>query len=260
MSLNQQFNTYASYYDLLYKDKNYSAEANFIKQLLVKHSKKNIKTLKLIDLACGTGRHLIELGKKGFNNLSGSDISKAMIDEAKNNAAKSKYKLQLYNYSFQEAFKISHKYDVVISMFSAFNYLTSYNDQHVALNNINKLLTKKGLFVFDYWNGHAVVNNYSPVKVLRKKNGNNELIRISETTLDLINQKAKVKFNCSYLSNKIKIIQFEETHFLHYYFYSEMCNLLNTHGFDIIHVSPFMSLKKKISADVWNISIVAQKR
>jgi hypothetical protein len=144
-------------------------------------------------------------------------------------------------------------------MFSAMNYLTSYKDQSKTLLNIHSLLNTGGLFIFDYWNGCAVTEHYSPVKVLRKKQDDAEIIRISETTLDLIEQHAEVKFSCNYLKKEQRVADFQETHSLHYYYFSEIKNLLQSHSFEILHISPFMHPDKPLASDEWNISIVARK-
>lgn len=259
MKENSQFDVYAAFYDLLYKDKDYKGESEYIDQLIAKFLNKEKAKTTLLDLACGTGKHLLELSSKGYASLSGSDISHAMIEIAtKNTEAKGK-KITYYNHSFQEADKINQTYDVVISMFSAMNYLTSYFDQSKTLSNIHQLLNSGGLFIFDYWNGCAVTQNYSPVKVLKKKQDDVEIIRISETSLNLIDQSATVKFTCNYLKNNERVADFEETHFLHYYYFSEIKNLLASHHFEILHISPFMHVDKILTPQEWNISIIARK-
>jgi 2-polyprenyl-3-methyl-5-hydroxy-6-metoxy-1,4-benzoquinol methylase len=254
-----QFDVYAAFYDLLYRDKDYKGEAAYIDQLITKFLKKERNNITLLDLACGTGKHLFELASKGYAHLSGSDISKSMIDIAKKHAESNNQDITFYNHSFQEANKIQQSFNVIISMFSAFNYLTSYDDQSKTLSNIHKLLHPDGLFIFDYWNGCAVTESYSPVKVLRKKQDEAEIIRISETTLDLIHQNATVKFICNYLKNNERIAEFEETHLLHYYYFSEIKNLLVSHDFEILSVSPFMHVHKEVTPQEWNISVIARK-
>ncbi len=254
-----QFDVYAAFYDLLYKDKDYRGEALYIDQLITQFSNGDKAQMPLLDLACGTGKHLLELSDLGYSKLSGSDISASMIEVAKQNAALRKKPLSFYNYSFQQADQIDKKFDVVISMFSAFNYITSYEDQSKTLKNICQLLNKNGLLVFDYWNGAAVVRHYSPVKVLRKKIAEKEILRISETTLDQMLQKATVKFTCSYFEANQRMAEFEEVHQLHYYYFAEMTNLLKGHGFEVLSAMPFMSTDDRVKTDDWNISIVARK-
>lgn len=257
--MTSQFDVYAAFYDLLYKDKDYRGESEYIDKLISKFLDKDKSKTTLLDLACGTGKHLLELSTMGYASLSGSDISKSMIDIAEKNAEAKGRKIAYYNYSFQEADKINQAYDVVISMFSAMNYLTTYADQSKTLSNIHGLLNPAGLFIFDYWNGYAVTEGYSPVKVVKKKQDDAEIIRISETSLDLIEQQATVKFTCDYFKNNERKADFEEIHLLHYYYFSEMKNLLNSHRFEILHISPFMDINKVLTPQEWNISIIAKK-
>ena len=48
-----QFDVYAAFYDLLYKDKNYKAESEYIDRLIDRFSKQKRQNLTLLDLACG---------------------------------------------------------------------------------------------------------------------------------------------------------------------------------------------------------------
>lgn len=260
MEGNSQFDVYAAFYDLLYKDKNYKGEAEYIDQLITRFLNQERNRTSVLDLACGTGKHLLQLAKQGYGQLSGSDISSAMIKIAVENAQKESKDITFHNYSFQECNKINDRFDVILSMFSAVNYLTTYADQSKTLRNISGLLNPGGLFIFDYWNGCAVTEMYSPVKVLRKSEGSAEILRVSQTELDLIEQAAVVEFTCHYFEQDRRVANFEETHHLHYYYFSEMKNLLWSHDFDILYIAPFMQMEKSLSSDDWNISIVAKKR
>src|SRR2546430_11502469 len=57
---------YSAYYDLLYHDKDYAAEARFVAELVRRHGGRPPAGVELLDLACGTGRHLIELARLGM--------------------------------------------------------------------------------------------------------------------------------------------------------------------------------------------------
>ena len=62
---------YSKYYNLVYKNKNYQSEVNYISQIL-KSEKKNIKNI--LELGSGTGAHAIYLLKKGFNLCKSKDM------------------------------------------------------------------------------------------------------------------------------------------------------------------------------------------
>ena len=63
------FDAYARYYDLLYQDKDYVAEVDFVVDLL---SRYGVKTRSLLELGCGTGCHAGYLGNKGFECIGKS--------------------------------------------------------------------------------------------------------------------------------------------------------------------------------------------
>ena len=90
------FNAYAKYYDLLYKNKDYNKEADYISRFIKKY-KPDTKTI--LDLGCGTGRHDLHLSVKGFD-ITGVELSEDMYSAAvnlskengiKNNSLKVRY-------------------------------------------------------------------------------------------------------------------------------------------------------------------------
>ncbi|NJN27895.1 MAG: class I SAM-dependent methyltransferase [Cyclobacteriaceae bacterium] len=255
----QQFDDkYSDFYDLLYKDKNYKDEALFIDKLITGYYNQQ-KEIQLLDLACGTGRHLDELHNIGYVQLSGSDISGSMIKVAEERFKTQGKSVKLYNSSFQKSNEIPGEYDVVISMFSAVNYIINYQDQVLSFRNIYNLLKKGGVFIFDFWNGNAVVDHYSPVKVVRKKEGDKEIQRISETSIDTITQDVTVKFTCSLYEQEKRELEFIESHNLHYYYFPEIKNLLYQTGFSVDKICPFMNADAEVNPMDWNIAVVAKK-
>jgi ubiquinone/menaquinone biosynthesis C-methylase UbiE len=255
----QQFDKkYSDFYDILYKEKNYKAEASFIDQLIGEQYSCP-KDIQLLDLACGTGRHLEELYKIGYRKMMGSDISRSMINVAIDKFNSIDNQIKFYTSSFQRSNEIPGEFDVVISMFSAVNYITNYQDQVLSFKNIFNLLKNGGIFIFDIWNGNAVVDHYSPVKILRKKDGHQEIQRISETEINTITQDVSVKFTCSLFENDHREIEFIETHLLHYYYLPEIKNLLFQAGFTVAKICPFMNAQAEIEPLDWNITIVAKK-
>jgi len=83
------FNDYARFYDLLYQDKDYKVECDFLEKVFSKFSTRRINSI--LDLGCGTGSHSLPLAKKGFH-LTGVDQSKTMINQAKEKALKENLK------------------------------------------------------------------------------------------------------------------------------------------------------------------------
>jgi SAM-dependent methyltransferase len=251
------FADYSEYYDLLYEDKPYLEEALFVAGLLKQYAPETEPVRTILDLACGTGRHCFELEAMGYT-VEGSDIAEPMILRAKKAAAERGSSVVFHNRSFQEADKIGRRYDAVISMFSAIDYLNSHDDLMVSLLNISGLLSPGGLFVFDYWNGNAVIKDFSPTRTLRKERAGLEIVRNSTTQLDIVQQIAKVNFHFICLADGEKKHEFTEEHKIRYFFFREIETYLELCGFELLHRSDFLS--ETFSPDSWNIAIVARKK
>ena len=138
------------YYRLLYKKRSEKEAQSFIDNIL---NKINIKTdSKVLDLACGSGRHSKYLEKKGFN-VVGIDKSERNILVAKKNENKN---LIFIN---QEMTKnINRKFDAVFNFFTSFGYLDhKYN--YDTIENISKNLNAGGLFIIDFLNHKFIRDN-----------------------------------------------------------------------------------------------------
>jgi len=73
------FKKYAAIYDLIYKDKDYSKEAQHIVEILQKYGVNQGSSI--LNLGCGTGRHDHILAKMGCK-MTGVDMSEEMVDIA----------------------------------------------------------------------------------------------------------------------------------------------------------------------------------
>ena len=84
---------YSRYYDLIYQNKDYFSEVEYIESLIKKDS---IEIKTILDLGCGTGRHDELLCDKGYV-VHGVDISEEMLKIAetrrKNNENKLSFSL-----------------------------------------------------------------------------------------------------------------------------------------------------------------------
>ena len=107
---------------------------------------------KILDLACGTGRHSIYLSKKGFD-VVGIDQSKKNIITAKENENE---KLIFFE---QEMTKdINMQFNAIFNFFTSFGYVDhKYN--YNTIENISKNLKKGGLFIIDFLNQKIVRKN-----------------------------------------------------------------------------------------------------
>ena len=249
---------YSAYYDLLYHDKDYAAEARFVAELVRRHCGRPPAGVELLDLACGTGRHLVELARLGMV-VAGSDRSAAMLEQARRNLERAGVQAALYAHPFQTADRIGRTFDVVTAMFSAVNYLTTDGDIASALGAIGRLLAPGGLFIFDFWNGNAVLEGYSPVRVKDVRVEGRRLLRTGETRLDPVRHAAHVHYTVVIQEDGKVATEFTEDHHLRYYFPQEMVDLLEGHGLEVVQRCPFMHAEAEITPHEWNLTYVARK-
>src|SRR3989344_5362829 len=103
------------YYHVLYKNRDFTEAELFIDNLvqLIKPSKSN----RILDLACGKGRHAIYLNKKGFD-VTGIDLSEKSIECAKISGNET---LHFYTHDMRKLFR-SNYFDIVLNLFTSFGY------------------------------------------------------------------------------------------------------------------------------------------
>ena len=73
------FGEYSDYYNLLYSDKNYANETQFLFDLLKKYAP---RCETILDLGCGTGAHAALMAQRGCS-VVGVDRSESMLAAAR---------------------------------------------------------------------------------------------------------------------------------------------------------------------------------
>jgi SAM-dependent methyltransferase len=250
------FGTYGEYYDVFYSDKNYEQECDFVEKIFETYSPKLVKNI--LDVGCGTGGHSILLARRGYR-VTGIDASPVMIRKAKTKARGIKTDLKLHRLDIRN-FDLKTKYDACISMFAVIGYLTKTDDTLKALKNIRQHLKPDSLFVFDFWNGLAVLKILPSVRVKVMESDGKRVIRTVHPEMDALNHICKSHYHVLVTRNDIIIDEFKETHEVRYFFPQEMAHYLNDAGFELLKFCPFLSLDGKVDENEWNITAIARTR
>ena len=243
---------YSSLYDLIYKKKNYKSEVFYIKKIINKFYKNKLKKKLILDLGCGTGIHSYKLEKIGYEVI-GIDQSSHMLSIARNiNKGNNNIflKKNIKNFTFP------NKFSVAISMFAVIGYIISNKDLTTVFENTYKSLKKNGVFIFDCWNGNAVLNLKPKNKSVNIKSNNKSITRKTIQELDYDNNCLKIDFLIN--DNKSISKKFKETHHMRYFFLPELETYLKNAGFREVYFYNFLSLKK-ITFNSWNMHVVALK-
>ncbi|MFX0004032.1 MAG: class I SAM-dependent DNA methyltransferase [Candidatus Hodarchaeota archaeon] len=132
----------AKYYDLIYSWKDYKGESKKIKKLIKKY--KTSAGNKLLDVGCGTGKHL-EYFKDDFSCV-GCDINIEMIEIAKENI-----KDVLFTQADMITLDLKKKYDIIICLFSSIGHVKTYNNLEKTIQNFSNHLEKGGVVIIEPW-------------------------------------------------------------------------------------------------------------
>ncbi len=140
------------YYHILYRDRDEIEAREFIDHLC-KHLKIK-KDAKILDLACGKGRHALHLAKKGFQTV-GIDLSKESIKEATKNAVSN---VIFEVHDMQKTYKAQH-FNYVFNLFTSFGYFDKQSQNENVLKAAAANLCPEGVFVLDFMNVTKVIAN-----------------------------------------------------------------------------------------------------
>ncbi len=155
-------NWYASwfdspYYHILYKDRNYE-EAELFMDNITQYL--NLpENGKILDLACGKGRHSIYLNTLGYE-VTGADLSENSIA----NASKSEND-SLHFIVHDMRNPLSEKFDAIFNLFTSFGYFECEGDDVKTLKAIHDSLQETGFAVIDFMNVNQVLENLVATEV-----------------------------------------------------------------------------------------------
>jgi SAM-dependent methyltransferase len=145
----------SEYYHLLYKDRDYAEAEAFIRTLV--EFLKVGREERILDLACGKGRHSIFLNALGFDVL-GVDLSENSISSAKKSEREG---LQFRVGDMREP-QGNTEFDLVLNLFTSFGYFDCEEENLKTLSAIHHALKPGGRLVIDFMNSEKVVQNLVP--------------------------------------------------------------------------------------------------
>ena len=133
------------YYHILYKDRDLS-EAEFFIENLIQDLALPQKT-KILDLACGKGRHAKFLNKLGFD-VVGVDLSESSIQYAKKMENKM---LHFFEHDMRLPIP-GFEFDCVFNLFTSIGYFEDEADNIKMLQSVHSYLKPRGTLIIDFLN------------------------------------------------------------------------------------------------------------
>lgn len=250
------FDEYSRYYDLLYRDKDYRGETEYLAGVLRRFHK---DPRHILELGSGTGRHGRLLAEAGFQ-VTGVERSSTML------AAASARSIDIpgggrFSVCQGDArtVRLETRSDVVAALFHVASYQTKNSDLLALFDTAAAHLNPGGLFVFDVWYGPAVLSQGCQVRIRRMADDNFHVLRIAEPSLHTDQNYVSVKYSIQVrhiVSGEMREI--EEQHLMRYLFNPEVELLCQLKGFKRVHSEEWMTAHKP-SASTWGVLHVLEK-
>lgn len=256
--MNQVFDTYARYYDLLYQDKDYVAEAEYVAAHIQAHAP---QAKRILELGCGTGAHAESLARMGYV-VHGVDMSKEMLAraEARKSVLPADVAVRMsFGLGNVRSVRTAETYDVVISLFHVMSYQTTNMDIVAALETAAMHLSQGGLFLFDFWYGPAVLMQKPEVRVKCLEDEKIKVTRIAEPVMHVNENVVDVNYTVFIeLKDGGKVEQVRETHRMRYLFLPELSQFLLNTGYELLSQYQWMS-NQAPDETAWAGFVIARK-
>lgn len=143
------------YYHLLYRHRDESEAESFLKTLINSHALQKVN--KVLDLACGRGRHSRVLARMGYE-VYGLDYSPNNIKTARELSQPS---LEFAVHDMRDSFPWKD-FDLICNLFTSFGYFDSDEEHRQTLVNCYESLLPGGHMILDFLNTHWVAKNAKP--------------------------------------------------------------------------------------------------
>jgi len=215
------------YYHILYKNRDEAEAHRFIDNLqdFFGFSAKN----RILDLACGRGRHSIYLNSKGFD-VTGIDIASESINYAKRYANEH---LHFYVHDMRKPY-VRDTFCYVLNLFTSFGYFETEGENINAICTVTEAMKKGGRLVLDFFNTAKIVNTLKPFTVSEVDGITFEIHKRMESGFIIKDIHFEDKGQAYHFQERVKAISAEQ--FLHYF---EVADLELLHIFGDYDLNPY---------------------
>lgn len=243
------FKSYSRYYDLLYKEKDYLAEVDYIHQILKNN---NIFNGELLEFGSGTGKHGCILASRDYK-IHGIELSSDMIAVSEKASG---FTCQQGDIS---KIRMNKFYDAVLSLFHVISYQVTNFQLLEVFSNANRHLKPGGIFVFDFWYSPAVNSQIPETRIRRFKNDEVEITRIGEPSIYCNDNRVDVNytiFEKELLTGEVFTVQ--ECHPMRHFSLPEIDLISKFLGFERVSAEEFLTGNTP-NENSWGVCVVLKK-
>jgi SAM-dependent methyltransferase len=254
--MTEVFDAYAAYYDLLYRDKDYPAEARYVQSLL---RRQGVSDGAILELGCGTGKHAEQLAQLGFS-IHGLDLSPSMVERARQRTPADLASRLQFEVGDARSTRLNRKFDAAISLFHVASYQTRNEDLLGMFATAATHLKSGGIFVFDFWYGPGVLTDPPVERVKYLEDGVIQVTRTAKPTLRPNENIVDVHYEVVVKQNRNgRVADIEETHSMRYLFLPEVRLMLQSAGMELLQAERWMS-QEALGRESWQAVVIAQRQ
>lgn len=243
------FNAYGHYYNLLYKDKDYAGETEYIHNLLNQH---DIINGDILEFGSGTGKHGNLLALQG-HKIHGIERSAEMVSQASS----------CEGFTCEQGdictIKINRRFDAVLSLFHVLSYQISNENVSAVFARASEHLKTGGIFIFDFWYSPAVYSQQPVVRVKRMLDDAVEITRIAEPIIYPNENRVDVCYTIyarEIASNKVSTLN--EIHPMRHFSLPEIDMFAQSNGFALMRTEEFLT-GKSAGVDTWGVCVILKR-
>jgi SAM-dependent methyltransferase len=252
------FEKYSAFYDLLYHDKDYTAEAEYVGR---KIRSATPAARSILELGSGTGRHGRLLASMGFD-VHGIERSPQMVSVARSadgrssSATSGSFTCEVGDICTAN---LGRTFDAVISLFHVMSYQTTNEALRSVFEVVTAHLAPSGLFLFDVWHGPAVLSQGPSERVKEAADDHYRVRRTAHPELDTNYSTVKVGYQmeCEDRTSG-KTDYFSEEHVMRYLFPTEVDLLARSCGLRPVFTEEFLTGQPP-SPSTWGVTYGLQR-
>ncbi len=130
-------------YDTIYAFKNYKKETKDAYKLIRQFAAREMSSL--LDVACGTGQHLIHLRDR-FDQAEGLDLDQGLLSVAQERCPG-----VTFHHADMVDFDLGRCFDVITCLFSSIGYVVTMPRLHQAIQSMSDHLEPGGVLLIEPW-------------------------------------------------------------------------------------------------------------